>query len=61
MDEDSGECPEYTDREEIIFEKVDQLLTIETEEELNPSAIWRPMKCVLHTLNLVDSNIKILL
>ena len=34
MDEDSDECLEYTDFEEILFENVDQLLTMETEHEL---------------------------
>ena len=51
MDEDSDEFLEYTDMEEIVFENVDQLLTMETEDELTQAQYNLPSheRCAAHT------------
>ena len=50
MDEDSDEFLEYTDMEGIVFENVDQLLTMETEDELTQVQYNLPSheRCAAH-------------
>ena len=57
MDKDSDECLEYNNTEEIIFQNVDQLLAMETEDELTQMQydLLTHERSAAHTLNLVAS------